>query len=151
MSPAHVSPQFTRASSATDVSFAVRLPRANEAAGAARHIVKQRLGDLLAEEALADTLLVVSDLVSDAVLDGRGEIELRITFDGRRVTGGVTDEGTRATTSLQRHHPDDVGTSLLGSIADSWGRQEESNHVWFEILAARQPLYTRGALPAGQR
>jgi hypothetical protein len=143
MSPGQVSSQFTRGGPVPYVSFAVRLPRANEAAGAARHVVKQRLGDLLAEEALADTLLVVSDLVSDAVLDGHGDIELRIAFDGQRVSGDVSDDGIRVTRSLPRHDPDHAGISLLGTIADSWGLHEGSNHVWFEILANRQPLYAR--------
>lgn len=143
MSPARVPAPFAFGDAGLDVSFAVRLPRADGAASIARQAVNKHLGDLLAEVALGDTLLVVSELVTNAVLDGNGDIELRIAFDGQRVTGDVIDEGIRFSPQPRTHgscHAAGDGISLMGSIADSWGLQEGSNHVWFEILADRQPL-----------
>jgi serine/threonine-protein kinase RsbW len=118
--------------------FCVHLPHAAGAAGAARRVVKKRLGDVLAQEALDDALLVVSELVTNAVQHGAGDIELRIDFDGRRVTGDVNDEGMPFTQSPRAHGADQIGghgLNLVARIANSWGLREGSSRVWFEILA----------------
>ena len=78
----------------TDVSVGVQLPRTPGAAGHARRMVSTRLGHHLPEETLDDVLLVVSELVNNAVLHGRGDIALRMAYDGQRITGEVCDEGT---------------------------------------------------------
>jgi anti-sigma regulatory factor (Ser/Thr protein kinase) len=140
MRPAQALPPFT-GDPGHDGGFAVRLPRARSAAGAARHVVKKHFNDLLADETLDDALLVVSELVTNALLHGAGDIELRVAFDGQRVKGEVTDEGMRFTQPLREHDLAQIGGHglyLVGCIADSWGRGEGSNHVWFEILAPRR-------------
>ncbi|MEA2187656.1 MAG: hypothetical protein QOK16_2667 [Solirubrobacteraceae bacterium] len=142
MSPAEALPPVTPPDAELD-SFALRLPNGVSAAGGARRIVKKRFGDVLATETLDDALLVVSELVTNAVQHGAGAIELRIDFDGRRVTGDVSDEGLRFTQSVRTtHRPDEIvghGLDLVERIANSWGLGEGSSRVWFEILAPTGP------------
>jgi anti-sigma regulatory factor (Ser/Thr protein kinase) len=140
MSPAQASLPGTLGAPDHNVGIAVRLPRSTSAAHGARHIVKQRFGELLAEQMLDDALLVVSELVTNAVLHGTGDIELRLAFDGQRLTGEVTDEGilfTGRARELDRHEAGGRGLDLVGSIADTWGLRERSARVWFEILVQR--------------
>src|SRR4051794_26122726 len=76
-----------------DVRFAVSLPATNDAARNARRTVEHHLSDLLGTRALEDLLVVVSELVTNAVLHGHGEIGLRIAFDGSHVAGTVSEDG----------------------------------------------------------
>jgi anti-sigma regulatory factor (Ser/Thr protein kinase) len=142
MSPAEMLPPVTPRDAVLD-SVAVCLPIGASAAGGARSVVKKRFGDVLATETLDDALLVVSELVTNAVRHGAGAIELRIDFDGHRVTGDVSDEGLRFTQSVgNTHRPDEIGghgLDLVARIANSWGLGEESSCVWFEILAPGGP------------
>jgi len=140
MSPAEALPPFV-GDPGLDSGFAVRLPRAPTAAGSARHVVKKHFNDLLADETLDDALLVVSELVTNALRHGDGDIELRVAFDGQRLRGEVTDQGIRFTQPLREHASGQIGghgLHLVGCIADSWGRGEGSTHVWFEILVQRR-------------
>jgi anti-sigma regulatory factor (Ser/Thr protein kinase) len=139
MSPADALPPLV--GSGLDDGFAVRLPRAAASAGAARRVVIKHFGELLAQATLDDALLVVSELVTNALLHGEGDIELRLAFDGQRVTGEVTDEGMRFTRPLRENGSGQIGGHglyLVGCIASSWGLGEGSTHVWFEILAQRR-------------
>jgi anti-sigma regulatory factor (Ser/Thr protein kinase) len=87
MSPADTSLAPTDSDVGGVADIAVRLPRDRTTAAAARRLLRTRLGRVVPEEALDDALIVVSELVSNAVVHGSGEIELRIAFDGTRVTG----------------------------------------------------------------
>ncbi len=143
MPPAKASLPAPFGGSGRDPSVVASLPRVPAAARRARHVIKKRFNGMLAEDTLDDVLLVVSELVTNAVLHGEGDIELHIAFDGKRVTGAVTDEGIRLVQQLRDRSPDQVGGRgllLVERIADSWGLQEGSSHVWFELLDRRQLL-----------
>lgn len=107
MPPAEALPPFV-GDPGLDGGFAVRLPRASTAAGAARHVVKQHFNDLLADETLDDALLVVSELVTNALLHGAGDIELRVAFDGAAPEGRGDRPGhpLHATAARTRVGPD---------------------------------------------
>lgn len=140
MPPAEASRPRARAAPAHDLGVVVRLPRSPRAAHGARQAVRERFGDLLARDTLDDALLVVSELVTNAVLHGQGDIELHLDFDGQRVSGEVRDEGVGCAQQLRERRLDDGGgrgLGLVGQIADSWGLHEGPNHVWFQILAQR--------------
>jgi anti-sigma regulatory factor (Ser/Thr protein kinase) len=122
--------------------IAVRLPRSTSAAYVARQVVKQRWGAVLARDTLDDVLLVVSELVTNAVLHGAGDIDLRLAFDGRCVSGEVSDEGAHLSQALRLHDRDAAGGQglrLVEHLADRWGMHERIARVWFEILV-RRPL-----------
>jgi len=116
------------------------LARTAAAPGEARVVVRRRFGDLLAQETMDDVLLVVSELVTNAVLWGAGDVGLHMTFDGRCVSGGVTDSGSAFTPPLLEPDPTRIGghgLDVVGRVSDDWGLAEDSSRVWFEILAPR--------------
>lgn len=138
MSPVDASPQRHRGDGGRTVSLAARLPRNGTAPAAARHLVRSRLAHLLAPDTTQDVLLVVSELLTNALLHGAGDIELRLAFDGDLVTGAVTDEGpgfVRGGHIRPASRAGGKGLYLVGRLARRWGVREDSGHVWFEIAA----------------
>ena len=92
-----------------------------------------------------DVLLVVSELATNAVLHGIGDVELRIAFDGRCVTGSVADAGTgfeRAPREQPHTRIGGNGLYLVERVASRWGVGEGTAHVWFEIPRRRPAVPT---------
>lgn len=124
------------ATAASRVTFAVSLANTRNAATQARHGVKLRLGDPLHARVLEDLLLVVSELVTNAVLHGHGDIALRLAFDGEHVVGSVSDEGHGFAHDV--HHRDRTrdgghGLNLVSQLTTDWGMHPQTSHVWFEV------------------
>ena len=117
--------------------IAVRLPRRPSAPGDARSLVRMSLGGVMAEDLLEDVLVVISELVTNAVLYGEGEIALSLSYDERCVTGEVADEGAGFGGETQRpRDPARIGGNglfMVGRIADRWGQRDGAANVWFEI------------------
>jgi anti-sigma regulatory factor (Ser/Thr protein kinase) len=131
----------TPGGSGRDVSVATCLPRASSSVPGARRMVRLRFVGLLTQDALDDLLLVVSELVTNALLYGEGDIQLRLTFDGRRVSGEVMDEGAIPDGRLRGRTPDEFGGRgllLVSQVTDRWGCQDGTSHVWFELSARRE-------------
>jgi anti-sigma regulatory factor (Ser/Thr protein kinase) len=121
-------------------SLTVRLPRDPAAGAAARRIVRTRFGQFVTDETLDDVLLVVSELVSNAVLHGTGDIDLRVTYDGMRVTGDVADQGAGFAGPTHGRAPGQIGGNglrIVDRVASCWGIHDHSAHVWFEISDRR--------------
>jgi len=140
MSPADASPAPTDSDADGVPNIAVRLPRDRATAAAARRLLRTRLGPVVPEETLDDALIVVSELVSNAVVHGSGEIELRIAFDGTRLTGDVADEGRGFVRPQGDRAPDPAdanGLYLVERIASAWGVHDGCAQVWFEIPGRR--------------
>jgi anti-sigma regulatory factor (Ser/Thr protein kinase) len=126
--------------------FSLELPRSPKASFLARQAVREHLADRLPAATLADVTLAVSELVTNAVLHGRGRIELRIDADGASVKGEVIDEGG----GFERQIREDGGVDgvagrgllIVGQLAERWGIHEGTTHVWFEIpvTGAEQPI-----------
>jgi anti-sigma regulatory factor (Ser/Thr protein kinase) len=98
----------------------------SRAAAEARNEVREWFRYLDAGDLASDAELIVSELVTNAVLHGSGQvtIDLRLVPDGVRVA--VADEGpgaparVRAGTRLQHGR----GIALVEILADSWGVAE---------------------------
>lgn len=117
-------------------SFSLSLPREPVASALARDAVRERLGELMPATVLADVLLVVSELVTNAMLHGEGDIEMRIEFDGSCVKGEVIDRGGGFEREVRESGIEEVGghgLAIVGQLAESWGVHEGTTHVWFEI------------------
>ncbi len=117
-------------------NFSLALPRDPAASSLARQAIRERLADELPPATLADVTLAVSELVANAVLHGRGEIELRVEADGGSVKGEVIDGGGGFERAIRSHGVDEVGGRglyIVGQLAASWGVHEGTTHVWFEI------------------
>jgi anti-sigma regulatory factor (Ser/Thr protein kinase) len=119
------------------ISFSIHLPRDLSASSLARQAVREHLVDVLPAQTLADVTLTVSELVSNAVVHGTGEIELRIEADGESVKGEVIDEGGGFERQMREEGGLDGvggrGLLIVGQLAETWGVHEGTTHVWFEI------------------
>jgi anti-sigma regulatory factor (Ser/Thr protein kinase) len=128
------------------VSFSLELPRSPTASFLARQAVREQLAEVLPATTLADVTLAVSELVTNAVLHGRGQIELLIEADGETVKGEVIDEGGGFEQQIREDGGVDGvagrGLLIVGQLAEHWGVHEGTTHVWFEIpvTGAERPI-----------
>ena len=120
------------------VAITLTLPRDASAPAAARRAVKSQCDGLLQPEQLGDLQLVLTELVSNALVHGRGEIVLRFDLDGGSVRGEVIDEGDGFEHELRVSGPEEVGgrgLMLVEQLTSRWGTYVGTTHVWFELSA----------------
>jgi anti-sigma regulatory factor (Ser/Thr protein kinase) len=89
-------------------------------------------------ETVADAMLVVSELVTNALVHGEEEIELRLERDGDTLRGQVIDGGGGFEAEVRERGMHEVGGRgllVVGAVTDRWGVFEGSSHVWFEMHA----------------
>ena len=113
----------------------LELQRDADAPARAREAVR-RLEPLLGERGTDDATLLVSELVTNAVMHGSGPIELRFAAQDRRARFEISDAGGGATPALREAGgalPGGFGLHLVDRIAERWGVRRASMHVWFEL------------------
>ena len=111
----------------------VMLPRDPGAPRRARALLREHAGGLSAER-LDSAVLLVSELVTNAVLHGTGEIRLIIDVDGDDARFAVADEGEGTPAVSETPGPEGGwGLRLVGELSTRWGVLEERTQVWFEI------------------
>ena len=98
------------------------------------HCVEHRFPDELCD----DAVLLTSELVSNAVMHGRSEVQLRVGHQGRCLHVSVHDENSRHPARV-REDPnalDGRGLALVAELASSWGVQDDptGKAVWFELV-----------------
>jgi anti-sigma regulatory factor (Ser/Thr protein kinase) len=76
-----------------ELALDLSLPRLKTAGGLARRAIREHFADGLGCERTDELSLVVTELVSNAVVHGQGAIKLAVRVDGDRVQGEVIDEG----------------------------------------------------------
>ncbi len=97
------------------------------------------LSGALGEDELERAKLLVSELVTNAVVHGDGTITLRGRLDEDRVLFDVIDEGGGFEYEVRQRGFSDVGghgLSIVDTEASRWGIHEGTTHVWFEIERA---------------
>jgi anti-sigma regulatory factor (Ser/Thr protein kinase) len=114
----------------------VQLPRARTAPRLAR----ARLAEFqhgLPSERLCDAELLLSELVSNAVKYGDGDIGVSFERDDGRFRTEVVDQGHGLIAALRGRSdaqtPGGWGLPLVQTLSDRWGAHEGSTHVWFEF------------------
>jgi anti-sigma regulatory factor (Ser/Thr protein kinase) len=120
----------------------LELPRLQTAARLARSAVSDRLAEELRGDRLETLCLVVSELVTNALVHGRGAITLKIRVDGDEVYGEVVDEGGGFERELRERGPDDFhgrGLMIVDGLSRCWGIHEGTTHVWFELAQRDDP------------
>jgi anti-sigma regulatory factor (Ser/Thr protein kinase) len=137
--------------------LSVQVPRGRHAPAFARSVVQTWCTDELPAQQLADLLVLVSELTTNATLHGRGEIRLRVHIEDGRVFGAVIDEGGGFVLEAPVRGIDEVGKRglpIVATMAEDWGIHEGSSHVWFELAPAmnanrstRSSERTRAQLP----
>jgi anti-sigma regulatory factor (Ser/Thr protein kinase) len=126
-----------------------RLERRPDAARTARSAVRDLCGDRLPGQRLTDVELVVSELVTNAVTHGAGQITLTVTLADDRVTLSVLDEGHG------RPHLGQVGTrsghgrglALVACLVDDWHVREMPGAIGKEVWCVLSATATRREQP----
>jgi anti-sigma regulatory factor (Ser/Thr protein kinase) len=114
----------------------IELPREPSAAGRARRLLEELSAGALDAEELGRATLLVSELVNNAVLHGRGAITLRAVLDEDRLLVEVMDEGSDFERVMREQDFDELGgwgLRIVEAEASRWGVHEGTTHVWFEI------------------
>lgn len=129
----------------------VRLPIDVRSPAAARQVLQQALHSYAAgpqsitwEGTVGDAVLMVSELVTNAVRHAPGLLLLEITIQMDTLHVAVVDD---APGSPVLHHPDpddadSTGLIIVNALADRWGHTPGSSRktVWFDLVlpSARQ-------------
>jgi anti-sigma regulatory factor (Ser/Thr protein kinase) len=117
----------------TGAAITVTLPRDHGAPRKARALLRKH-ADGLGPERLDTAVLLISELVTNAVLHGTGEIRLMIHLDGVDAHFAVCDDGDGTPIVRDRPGPDGGwGLRLVGQLAARWGVREGRTQVWFEL------------------
>ena len=131
------------------VDIDLELPRDPDAATVARRELRRRFAGMLHQGVLGDIYLVVSELVTNAVIHGQGEIRLRLEHDAGDVRGEVIDAGSGFEYELREVGPfatSGRGLLIVDRLTTRWGIHEGTTHVWFEILTRSRDRQGTGPL-----
>ena len=115
-------------------TLSTNLPRSPDSVSAARRLVSGH-ATVLGTQQQEDAALLVSELVTNAVVHGVGAISLRIDVEADAVRIEVADEGNVALApSPEPGAHGGWGLRLVEQLADDWGVREGSTKVWFRLL-----------------
>jgi PAS domain S-box-containing protein len=139
-------------------SFEARLPPQPSSVAEARQHVRDFLEGAGRSDLLEPALLLVSEIVTNALLHAGTEVDLAGHLDGDSVRLEVGDGSTHLPS--RRDYAPTSGTGrgllMLESMVDDWGvtRRERGKVVWFRISAesadwASESSSQRGEMPAG--
>jgi anti-sigma regulatory factor (Ser/Thr protein kinase) len=131
-----------------EIRLQVWLPRARVAPGHARRVLRNLCADHVDADLLVDAELLVSELVTNAIRHGRGDISLCARIDDDRLVVEVIDEGTDFAHELRRRDLQQVGgwgLDIVDDVSSRWGVHEGATHVWFELERRGPPLGERRA------
>ena len=118
----------------------VTLPPDTQSPWRARRFVAETLGD--ATPTVADVVsLLVSEIVTNAVLHARTEVHVSIDLDRDTVRVEVADECVAgpAVRHVTRQAATGRGMKLVEQLADRWGTEPRDGGkvVWFELAASQ--------------
>lgn len=108
---------------------------------------RRAVGDVLAQEGYTgdrDVVeLLVSEVVTNAVIHAGTEVELVVRAEGHAVSVDVIDGDADHLCELQAATSDDTsgrGMTIVDALADRWGCERvdhDHKRVWFSIASAR--------------
>ncbi len=114
-------------------TLSTNLQRSPDSVSAARQLVNDQTISLGFQQR-QDVALMVSELVTNAVLHGVGAISLRIDVEADAVRVEVADEGNVAVApSPEPGAHGGWGLRIVEQLADDWGVLEGSTKVWFQL------------------
>lgn len=116
--------------------LALELPRSNRAPEIARRWFAGSFGQELDSRTREKAKLLISELVTNAVVHGRGRIEIRATLIPDRLLVDVIDEGPGFTPTIRERDPETAGGDgfrIVDAEARRWGVRSAAADVWFEL------------------
>lgn len=118
-------------------SARAQLAPAPTSARDARHFVRTTLGEWHCDGLVDIVTLLVSELVTNAVLHARSTIELRLRQDRNAIRVEVGDASSVAPV-LRRYESDAMtgrGLALVSELAQDWGVEDRPSgkSVWFVV------------------
>ena len=116
------------------------LPPDPSSAMAARAFAREVLSAWHESDAAETVLLLVSELVANAVLHAGTKVEVCMLRRGHKLRVEVSDESPvlPATRNFETDATTGRGLGLVDALADSWGAEPRAEHgkvVWFEVTA----------------
>ncbi|WP_345943513.1 SpoIIE family protein phosphatase [Streptomyces sp. SID8352] len=112
------------------------LPTDGSVVATARRLVEQQLSAWGLSGAASDTELIVSELVTNAILHGKGPIRLRLILDGDRLLSEVTDANGAAPHLRHAREGDEGGRGLfiVMRLSSRWGvrHTRRDKTIWSE-------------------
>ncbi len=101
------------------------------------------------DESTQMALVLTSELVTNAVLHARTEVDVRIEFDGGCLRVEVTDGDPRLPAAVPQRPGalDGRGLFLVEQLASKWGsdRRNGGKVVWFTLATGAEPRAKVGA------
>jgi anti-sigma regulatory factor (Ser/Thr protein kinase) len=128
----------------------LELPRTSQAPGIARRWLSGSFADELDSRTHETARLLVSELVTNAVVHGRGRIEIHAHLDRDRLLVEVIDEGPGFTPAIRKRDSDTAGGDGLRIVeeeASRWGVRPGAADVWFELPRHRPSSDGEGTGP----
>jgi anti-sigma regulatory factor (Ser/Thr protein kinase) len=120
--------------------IALELPANKDAPARARQAVRETAGQMLGEDERWRVELIVTELVTNAVLHGPGgPVEVALDAGGSGLRGQVGDPGPgiRKQQLVRRRAIEESGRGLflVDALSDGWGLADDRSSVWFEVAA----------------
>jgi anti-sigma regulatory factor (Ser/Thr protein kinase) len=118
----------------------VLLPPDTDSPRRARRFVEDALCDGAPADVVELAVLLVSEVVTNAILHARSSVRVAITWDNQRLRVEVADKS--AARPVARQFAPDSGTGrglrLIEELSDAWGTQlvVDGKVVWFELAGA---------------
>jgi anti-sigma regulatory factor (Ser/Thr protein kinase) len=137
---------------ADELSFEV--PRHEHGPAQSRVAVRAAFAGLVPARQLEDLQVIVSELATNALLYGSGDIRLRVLLEDGVLRGEVIDDGGGFEREVGARGIDAVGGNglqIVGALARRWGINEGSSHVWFELAPGAERAPVEPQLGAGER
>ena len=122
---------------AVETARTTRLDADESSARAARHFVDETLSSWNQDDVLDVVQLLVSEVVTNAVVHGRSDAEVSVRLLDDRVRVEVVDRGDMPV--RRRDAGDEAtsgrGTALVEALSSAWGIEElpVGKMVWFEV------------------
>lgn len=120
-----------------EAAVQVQLEGGPRAAGEARAVIREQLAGRVEDKVLDDMQLLVSEVVTNGIRHGEGEIELEVLLDGDHALVRCVDSGPGFEPDSPSPHADGTGgygLLLVDRLAQRWGvARNRVCCVWFEL------------------
>lgn len=114
-----------------------QLPASNLAPRLARDFVAEALGRWECHHVVERARLLVSEVVTNAVMHAQSTSTLRVELSNQRIHVSLVDLGDGLATVRDTHssEPGGYGLVILSRLAERWGarRLDRGHEVWFDL------------------